>query len=1411
MCGGSIGKIGKKIKKSVSKAVDWVVDDVIDPVVEGAEDVYKTIEDDPLYNVAKIAAVATGNSYLLPLIDGAKVANNGGEWEDIARAAAKAYVAQKIGGKVGGATDAYVSEQVGNEVVGSIVGQATGSGASAAMLGGDVREAFITGGITGAVSEGLSYVESKVDTYNNLNPAAKNVISTYITAVANNEEATQEQLTTAALSGMITADIVQEYFDSDKSMTDRQLAAVTAGLTNTLSAALNGKPLSNAAINAVSQYGAAAMDEWLDTSGKDLIDKGYDRISGAYGDVNDSIDLIDGETDTYNGLIDDYNAKVAELQPRYDERDRLYEEYQDALAANKAQPSKATRDAAVAAGNRYKAYADRLTSDYNKSYKSYLDSTMDKIEASRAKLDDYTATYETQLENLKSETYQAKLALDPVNEGLNQIVVEGLTGGKGNFNPEEYKRVNGLGEDENAYQHYLEKGRANNAPVNAQEHTSQIQQSKDQLIQQTMGAVGLSVSQLSKDQQTAVSAYYADMSLDELKNADVAAVTADIEKILVDEYRNLVGDTAVDEQLAAGFTNKQLIDLNQKSIAPTEATARAEGITDADIISGRATYQQGDDGLWKWDDIRVSVPMPRYNEELGIYTLVQENIEDGVLTYKETNPLNNQVIADFQGRYSETIDGKDYYYDVRATPGDGQNLPVITLAQTTRPTLDRLAREDRAAFMANVGSMGADAYEVLSDKYGAPIVDFATNLTNRILEQEEVQNVLESETFRNLAGVSAEAGGELLNSFNTLSLLVGIDPKSTPLAEVAGDLMALGGDLKTESWKQAQQNIAERIANANKDIDPDASAWERAFNTVTAIGGAALTNPGVFAGEYIFKELVQEVPIFLASGGVGNVTRRALQEAGERFAADMGKKAALSSALVLDTAESFGGTAMGAYDEALQVALNSGMSQEEAQAYAVDKAITAGGIAAVTSLATGGAGAGRINEAVFNGKKGKTFDKAFASIGAETLSEGAEEAIAQTYLETQFVQLDPSRDSVGNVTANAMLGMIGGFGVSSTIYGTTFSNDAVTNAVQIFNPQVRNVIYNAPNTQEGAAQAQQQLADLGLNDNVLQTNLLNNVFDAGYTTTDEAYNAYQATNSGYAPTQEDVNRFVGAGDTTQQINEYVADRTTTDADEARQYFTDLGYTATEDQVNQFVGDTFEDTARTNIGEYVAPRQTTADYVREQLSQYGYNPTDEEVNRFVGSSTEDTFKQDKTQEIIEYLDPFVNTEQEVRKIYSDLGLDNVLQEDVDRFTGTVNVGQDLTSDIQNYQNTATTNLLTQQVNNLTTQLETAQQQQQDMQQQQNTQTQNLVTNLAQNLLQREEEAGKASEMQQLYQTGKLGGGIETVQTPDPAQIDYLYDFSSIFANPSQERMFLSPYAKGGQVSSTDRLLGIINDE
>jgi hypothetical protein len=55
---------------------------------------------------------------------------------------------------------------------------------------------------------------------------------------------------------------------------------------------------------------------------------------------------------------------------------------------------------------------------------------------------------------------------------------------------------------------------------------------------------------------------------------------------------------------------------------------------------------------------------------------------------------------------------------------------------------------------------------------------------------------------------------------------------------------------------------------------------------------------------------------------------------------------------------------------------------------------------------------------------------------------------------------------------------------------------------------------------------------------------------------------------------------------------------------------------------------------------------------------------------------------------------------------------------------------------------------------------------------------------------------------LGQAEDTKGQQVTVKAADPAKIGYVYDFNSIFANPSQEKMFVSPFAEGGMVGGSD---------
>ena len=74
-------------------AADWVVDEIVDPVVDMGQSILEAAGEDPLKTIATIAAIATQQYWMIPLIDGAAVLADGGDIEDAAKAAAISYVA----------------------------------------------------------------------------------------------------------------------------------------------------------------------------------------------------------------------------------------------------------------------------------------------------------------------------------------------------------------------------------------------------------------------------------------------------------------------------------------------------------------------------------------------------------------------------------------------------------------------------------------------------------------------------------------------------------------------------------------------------------------------------------------------------------------------------------------------------------------------------------------------------------------------------------------------------------------------------------------------------------------------------------------------------------------------------------------------------------------------------------------------------------------------------------------------------------------------------------------------------------------------------------------------------------------------------------------------------------------------
>ena len=86
MCGGFVGDF---VENTVSSAGDFIGDQI------------QEIVDDPVKAAAKVAAVASGNAWALPIIEGVDTIEEGGTLEEGLLSAGKSYVGQQIGAELG--------------------------------------------------------------------------------------------------------------------------------------------------------------------------------------------------------------------------------------------------------------------------------------------------------------------------------------------------------------------------------------------------------------------------------------------------------------------------------------------------------------------------------------------------------------------------------------------------------------------------------------------------------------------------------------------------------------------------------------------------------------------------------------------------------------------------------------------------------------------------------------------------------------------------------------------------------------------------------------------------------------------------------------------------------------------------------------------------------------------------------------------------------------------------------------------------------------------------------------------------------------------------------------------------------------------------------------------------------------
>ena len=341
----TVGDIGDDVLQLAGDAISFV-GDTLENTVKGALD-------NPIGTIAKVAAIATQQYYLLPYISAADTAAHGGDLGDIAKSAAISYVANEIATDVAGVESssiggitvddagiallpsdvAYnaainagrgVAGELGSQLGGNIAGGAAGSAFNTAVRGGDLDQILMSS-ISGGAGAGIATSLSELSGKYNIPKSAIPVLGAAGVGGVN-----------ALLKGDSIADGVLK-------------GATVGGINSAVSIAsekvqsLYGKTkeyLSNYETNAAKNKETVdKANEFAENTYKPLADEtktAYDEIqnlNGVYQDKKEALEEVTKDYDYLQTKANEYYGKLNPLQSSaqelYDRASSLKDRYED--------------------------------------------------------------------------------------------------------------------------------------------------------------------------------------------------------------------------------------------------------------------------------------------------------------------------------------------------------------------------------------------------------------------------------------------------------------------------------------------------------------------------------------------------------------------------------------------------------------------------------------------------------------------------------------------------------------------------------------------------------------------------------------------------------------------------------------------------------------------------------------------------------------------------------------------------------------------------------------------------------------------------------------------------------------------------------------------------------------------------
>lgn len=1046
--GSAVGWVGD----AISGVAEFVVDDILSPVIDVVGGVIEGMANDPLGTIMMIGAAATGNPFIIAAAAGANAAIKGGDIGDVLLAAATSYAGSYVGGQIGAEVGSYVGEAAG-QTAGAIAEKAasgaTRAAISAALTGGDIGNALLMGGLGGAVSGGLSelgsYIKSDlgstmdvdafdtdvyekfgedfgntftsmktelsdlVDGFKSLPSFAQDMItggaSAAITSLATTGEINPDLVASAITKAGVTTGILKEVisgnelFDPNTKEGKNRTALLTNAVNSVVSSAYSG----------VDPYQAVMMG-FTDTAMKGLVKELSDLGGDALTQV---VDRLSGAQTTAEQALDNANTQAAKVDiaagianERYDRYKELVDEYNNVTRLS---------------GD--KAAGDAMLARIEEARKSYEDA-VDAYEPLKVAYDSAITEYNTATTDLVDSNKAVDELMEPINSVITKTVVETLTAdasGNTQFNADEYRELYNLAEDVDPYQHWLDTGRQND------------------------------ISQAARD--TAVgNAIQRRLSDVILANVDTKLNSIEDINDLVDNVRASIGNDLI------SVANSDVVSLAQAYLDGVEArtptddipVTRAEGVTDADIASGEALaiFNQIGGKLGIEFTKQPTLGNEVFDARLNRTVLPVYNTETGQAMYLDPTtkvPIEGYKSGQIQPDGTVVIGERT----VTTQPLPAVIPPTLTQLKTIAPVAAITAAGRLAINQEEYDKLDWGTKQLLN--FSKAVSEAANNYAIVSDNPDDVYNV------KLAAGAALDAGGQLLNAFNGVVTFFKndkfnpIDARETNLGRVTQAMMQIGTATQPEEYNAVIKDLRQQFRDA-----------EGFGGTVNAIWDGFKEAPAEFLIEFVGKELAQEVPLIVASGGVGLLARGAAgaAQATTQFASKIGAATAWTTNAGLQVLETAGATASETYAELYDTMVKMGVAPEQAAVKAQEGAILNGITAAVIEGSLGrlfdpgdvlakkiaGGQDALLNTALNN------IARRGAGIAGEGTSEGIEEASTQYLKIAMLEKIDPTITQAGGRYADmggvlAEAGVLGAIAGTGTAAGITVG-DAIYSAVQ---------------------------------------------------------------------------------------------------------------------------------------------------------------------------------------------------------------------------------------------------------------------------------------------------------------------------------------------------------------------------